>query len=162
MESLFESRACPGGRPDGRWRYFQFRRMMKQRVDFFSVSIRALLKCSYSETNYLKYTRGLEEGLLYAGLGSKVRAMNSLNRTSTLWILNCIWRALSPRGECESGSRVLPCILYGTGCTCMYPRRDISHDTCTLRLKPYILVTSSILSVLFLSMVVMAPIATQH
>ena len=82
----------------------------------FSISQPALEKCSYSETNYLKYTQGLKEGLLYAKLGSKVRAMNSLNRTSALWILNSIWLALSPRGECESGSREtrgprLPCAL---------------------------------------------------
>lgn len=86
---------------------FQFSRISMKQRGFFSVSRPSHLKCSYSETNYFKYTRGLKEGLLYARLGSKVR-MNSLNRTSSLWILNSIWLALSPRGECESGSRVTP------------------------------------------------------
>lgn len=62
---------------------FQFSRVSMKQPVFFSVSRPSHLKCSYSETNYFKYTRGLKEGLLYARLRSKVR-MNSVNRTSSL------------------------------------------------------------------------------
>lgn len=85
---------------------FQFS-CMKQRSEFFPllVTYPSHLKCSFSETNYLKYARGPKKGLLYARLESEVRAMNSLNRMPTLWILNSIWLVLSMRGEYESAMR---------------------------------------------------------
>lgn len=70
--------------PTGIDSIFQFSLVHETTRGFFSIPQPTLVKCSYSETNYLKYTQGLKEGLLYAKLGSKVRAMNSLNRTSAL------------------------------------------------------------------------------